>query len=25
VPLTLTFRHSGIVTIDASVTGPVTP
>jgi hypothetical protein len=25
VPLTLTFRHSGTVTIDASVTGPGTP
>jgi len=25
VPLTLTFRHSGTVTIDAPVTGPGTP
>ncbi len=25
VPLTLTFRHSGTITIDASVTGPGTP
>ena len=25
VPLTLTFRHSGTVTIDAAVTGPGTP
>jgi len=25
VPLTLTFRHAGTVTIDASVTGPGTP